>query len=129
MNPEAIELGMKTFAEQTGLQPCDVHIDEYMYLPEDLFDDWVTPEDIREDQMRRIREVLKDIESMLLGKNPIYVISPVEILDVESWLHQIRIKAERALQVYPNNEEKAMDDMRDGAIYNILALARMRREW
>lgn len=74
-------------------------------------------------------QVIKEIEqvrSLFESRNDKYKISPVVILPVESWLHQIRIKAERALQA--TSDEKRVDELRDCAVYCLLTLAKMQGE-
>lgn len=75
------------------------------------------------DQNRRVRAEIDEIKVLFQQKNDQYWESPVEILPVESWLHQIRIKAERALQA--TGDEKRKEELRDCAVYCLLTLAKM----
>jgi hypothetical protein len=76
------------------------------------------------DQNTRVLEVIDEIRELFLTKNDAYVISPVEILPMESWLHQIRIKAERALQA--KDPRKRNEEIKDCAVYCLLALGKDR---
>lgn len=67
---------------------------------------------------------IDNIRSLFESKNDQYTISPVVVLPMESWLHQVRIKAERALQA--TSDEKQEDELRDCAVYCLLALAKKR---
>lgn len=73
-----------------------------------------------------VLEEIDNIRSLFESKNDQYKVSPVVTLPLESWLHQIRIKAERALQA--TNDEKRKDEMRDCAVYCLLGLAKMNNE-
>lgn len=77
-------------------------------------------------QKDRVLEEISNITNLFNSKNEMYRISPVEILPLESWLHQIRIKSERAIQSI--NKEKRKDEIRDCAVYCILALAKIKCE-
>ena len=74
------------------------------------------------DQHRNL--VIMDIKELLEKKDGAYKVSPIDVLPTETWLHQIRIKAERALQA--KDPEKRKDELMDCAIYCILALAKGR---
>jgi hypothetical protein len=73
---------------------------------------------------KRRETVIKEIQETLEKKDGAYKNSPIDELPTETWLHQIRIKAERALQA--KDPEKRKDELMDCAIYCILALT---KEW
>ena len=74
-------------------------------------------------QNERVLAEIRGIEALFQQKNDQYLESPVEILPVESWLHQIRIKAERALQAI--DHEKREEELKDCAVYCLLTLAKI----
>lgn len=71
----------------------------------------------------RVLVEIDKMRTLFTKKNNTYHTSPVEILPTESWLHQIRIKAERALQA--NSQEKMKDELFDCAVYCVLLLAKI----
>lgn len=84
-----------------------------------------TKPDPKDDQNKRVLEVIDEIRELFLKKNDQYVVSPVEILPTESWLHQIRIKSERALQ--SKDPKKRDEEIRDCIVYGLLALGKNKR--
>lgn len=70
-------------------------------------------------------EIIDRIKALHTNRDPGYKESPIDTLPVESWLHQIRIKAERALQA--TTTEKMKDELYDTANYCILLLEKLEK--
>jgi len=60
-------------------------------------------------------------------KQPGYTYSPLDELPSEAWTRQIQIKATRA--VYATTPEKLYEELIDTAVYCILLLEKMAKEY
>jgi hypothetical protein len=61
---------------------------------------------------------------MQQGKQTGYRVSPINELPLDVWLAQVQIKATRAK--YATSEDKLLDELRDTAVYSILAMLKIK---
>ena len=69
-------------------------------------------------------EVILHIEEILLNKRDEYTSDPIMYIRLESLLHQLLIKATRALLA--KNKDKLLDELYDCACYSILIIRKIK---